>query len=484
MRRLAKLAAVFGLTIGLCACAGGRGETLIPVQVWLTTPDESRLLERQADLAMKAEPDKSEEAVDTPTIIVDESVTYQTIDGFGASLTDASAWLLAERMDAASRGELMKRLFAREEGIGISYLRLPMGASDFALDHYTYNDLPPGETDPELARFSVAHDEAYIIPMLQEALRLNPELKLMGSPWSAPAWMKTSGSLIGGSLKLEHYGTYADYFVKFVQAYEAAGLPIDAVTPQNEPHHVPADYPGMRMEAVDQTMFVKQALGPAMAAAGLKTKLVIWDHNWDEPYYPMTVLNDPEASRFVAGTAFHGYAGDVSGQSKVKEAHPDKDIYFTESSGGAWADDFGDNLKWDMQQLIIGATRNWARTVLKWNLALDELHGPHKGGCGDCRGVVTIDSSTGAFELNEEYYAFGHASKFVLPGARRIESNTLGSGSIENVAFRNPDGSLVLVALNSGDEEEAFAIRHAGRLLETSLPGGTAATYVWQGESE
>jgi glucosylceramidase len=483
MRRWAKAAAALALSLGLGACAGGTGKASLPVQVWLTTPDESKLLERQPDLALE-EAGEAEEADDEATIVIDDSIAYQTIDGFGASLTDASAWLLAEKLAPAQRELLMKRLFDREEGIGIAYLRLPMGASDFALEHYTYNDLPPGETDPELTRFSIGHDEAYIIPALLEARRINPDLKLMASPWSAPAWMKTSESLIGGSLKLEHYGTYADYFVEFVQAYEAAGLPIDAVTPQNEPHHVPGDYPGMRMEAVNQAEWIKQELGPAFADAGLTTKIVIWDHNWDETYYPMTVLNDPEAAKFVAGTAFHGYAGDVSSQSKVKDAFPDKDIYFTESSGGAWADDFGDNLKWDMQQLIIGATRNWARTVLKWNLALDESHGPNKGGCQDCRGVVTIDSGTGDFALNEEYYAFGHASKFVKPGAVRIESNTLGSGSIENVAFRNPGGSIVLVALNSGDEEKPFAIRYAGRMLETSLPAGAAATYVWGAEPE
>ena len=196
-----------------------------------------------------------------------------------------------------------------------------------------------GESDPKLQRFSVKHDEAYIIPTLLQARKINPNLKLIATPWSAPGWMKTSGSLIGGSLNNEYFGTYANYFVKFIQAYQAAGLPIDAVTPQNEPHNVPADYPGMRMEAPQQAEWIKRELGPALSKAGLQTKIVIWDHNWDEAYYPMTVLNDPEASRYIAGTAFHGYAGEVSNQSKVKEAYPEKDIYFTESSGGALGDE-------------------------------------------------------------------------------------------------------------------------------------------------
>ncbi|XEC94236.1 glycoside hydrolase family 30 beta sandwich domain-containing protein [Paenibacillus tarimensis] len=473
MNRILKLILTLCLFIILVAC-GRTEQEHVSVQLWLTTPDKSRLLERQPDLSFAPEESAGETTVD-----VDEAQTYQTMDGFGASMTDASAWLIANRLGPEKRNELMAKLFDRSEGIGISYLRVPMGASDFALDHYSYNDLPEGESDPELRRFSIEYDEAYIIPTLLHAREINPDLKLMGSPWSAPGWMKTSGSLIGGSLNIEHFGTYADYFVKFIKAYDAAGLPIDAVTPQNEPHHVPADYPGMRMDALQQAEWIKNGLGPALAEAGLETKIVIWDHNWDETYYPLTVLNDPEASRYIAGTAFHGYAGEVSGQSKVKEAHSEKDIYFTESSGGAWSTNFGDNLKWDMQNLIIGATRHWARTVLKWNLALDENGGPHKGGCQDCRGVVTIDSATGEFILNEEYYAFGHASKFVIPGARRIESTALEAGGIENVAFQNPDGSIVLVALNSADSVKAFIVRWKGESFRTSLPAGAAATYVW-----
>lgn len=473
MRKHVKLILVICLAFGLAACAR-TGEEQVTVQVWLTTPDKSRLLERQDDLSFGPGGSEGETSVD-----VDEAQVYQTMDGFGASMTDASAWLIANRLAPERRDELMEKLFDHNEGIGLSYMRVTMGASDFSLNHYSYNDLPAGESDPELQRFSIEHDKAYIIPTLLHARKINPDLKLMGSPWSAPGWMKTSGSLIGGSLNNEYYRTYADYFVKFIQAYEAAGLPVDAVTPQNEPHHVPANYPGMRMEAVQQTEWIKNDLGPTLAKAGLDTKIVIWDHNWDESYYPMTVLNDPEASRYIAGTGFHGYAGEVSSQSKVKEAQPDKDIYFTESSGGAWASNFGDNLKWDMQNLIIGATRHWARTVLKWNLALDENGGPHTGGCEDCRGVVTIDSATGAFTLNEEYYAFGHASKFVKAGARRIESTALEPGSIENVTFQNPDGTIVLVALNSADAEKTFVVRWNGQSFRTTLPAGAAATYVW-----
>nr|WP_306812947.1 S-layer homology domain-containing protein [Paenibacillus soyae] len=419
-------------------------------------------------------------------ISVDERETFQTIEGFGASMTDSSAWLIDNKLTAPQRNELMSRLFSREDGIGISYIRVPMGSSDFALGNYTYNDMPQGETDPSLNSFSIAHDKDYIIPLLQQAKLLNPDLKLMGTPWSAPAWMKTNGSLMQGKLKPEYYGVYAEYFRKFIEAYEAEGLPIHAITLQNEPHFEPSGYPGMRMEPSEQIALAKE-LGPLLAEEELNTKIVVWDHNWDEPQYPIQVLNDEEARTYIAGSAFHGYAGSVDAQQQVHDAHPDKEIYFTESSGGEFAPNFGDNLKWDVQNLIIGATRYWAKTSLKWNLALDQNHGPQNGGCHDCRGFVTINVDDIAPEntevtFNEEYYAFGHASKFVVPGAVRIDSNTLGAGSIENVAFKNPDGSKVVVALNSGADAETFKLRWGSQSFSYTLPAGAVATFKWSGE--
>lgn len=456
----------------LSACRDSDAETR--VDIWLTMPDKSRLLEQVESVSFRSgKPEHSE------VIQVDDAIRYQQMDGFGAALTDSSAWLLANALDDERRDKLMKLLFDREEGIGFSYLRLPMGASDFALQRYTYDDMPQGETDPELEHFSIEHDRQYIIPLLKQALSLNPDLKIMASPWSPPGWMKTSDSLVGGSLKPEAYEPFARYFVKFIQAYEAEGIPIDAVTLQNEPHHVPSDYPGMRMEAWEQALLIKEYLGPAFEENGIGTKIVIWDHNWDEYYYPLSVLGDADANPYIAGTAFHGYAGDVSSQSRVKEAYPDKDIYFTESSGGEWSTDFGSNLKWDLQNLIIGSTRHWAKTVLKWNLALDEQHGPYLGGCRDCRGIVTIDRQTGDVVLNEEYYAFGHASKFVKPGAFRMESASSGSGDIETVAFINPDDSLVLIALNASEDMKEIQVSWRDQSFATSLQAGAAATMVW-----
>ncbi|WP_424769302.1 glycoside hydrolase family 30 protein [Paenibacillus sp. sgz302251] len=482
MGKLTKIAVMVSLLIALTSCTGlfneAPQEEWGQVKVWVTTADQSKLLQPEEDITFTFD----DESHDT-TITIDEEVKYQQMDGFGAAMTDSSAWLIANKLKPEQQDELMKKLFDHDLGIGISYLRLPMGASDFALSMYTYNDVPEGQRDPELQQFSVEHDKTYIIPTLVQAREINPELKLMASPWSAPAWMKTSESLIGGSLKREYYQAYANYFTKFIQAYEKEGLPIDAVTPQNEPHHEPADYPGMRMEAMDQAEFIKNNLGPAFEENGLNTKIVIWDHNWDEPNYPIAVLNDAEAKPYIAGSAFHGYAGDVQNQSKVHDKHPDHAIYFTESSGGEWATDFGGNLKWDMQNLVIGASRNWARTVLKWNLALDENHGPTNGGCQDCRGIITIDQ-TGNVTFNEEYYAFGHASKFVKPGAHRIDSNTFGNGNIENVAFKNPDGTKVMVAINSASEEKKFKVRWGEKSFLYKLPPGAAASFVWSGTPE
>jgi glucosylceramidase len=446
------------------------------VSVWLTTGDQSKLLNREGDIGFT----KKSEAQQELTITVDKDKKYQEIDGFGASLTDSSAWLIQNKLNEEQRKQLMNALFDHRDGIGISYLRLPMGSSDFALSNYTYNDLPEGQTDQEMKQFSIAHDKEYIIPTLQQALEINPKLKVMGSPWSPPAWMKTSGSLIKGKLKEDSYGAYANYFVQFIKAYEAEGLPVDAITVQNEPHHEPESYPGMIMEAKEQADFIKNHLGPSFQENDIPTKIIAWDHNWDEYYYPIEVLDDPEANQYIAGTAFHGYAGDVFNQQYVYDEHPDKDIYFTESSGGEWASNFADNLQWDVQTLIIGATKNWAKTVLKWNLALDETNGPTNGGCQDCRGIVTIDQQTGEVTYNEEYYSFGHASKFVFPGAHRIESSLSGAGLLSHVAFQNPDGSIALIVLNTSWDQKSFSVQSGEKTFSHTIPAGAVATYVWK----
>ena len=411
------------------------------------------------------------------TIEVEASRRYQQIDGFGASLTDSSAWLLSKLGDA-QRKELLVELFHPAKGIALSILRQPMGASDFALEDYSYDDLSPGQKDPELKRFSIDHDRAYLIPILHEALALNPNLKIMASPWSAPGWMKTSDSLIKGTLLPSSYEPLSQYFVKYVKAYEAAGVPIYAVTMQNEPLYVPADYPGMRMTANEQRQFLAEYLGPAFREAGITAKVLVFDHNWDLIDYAMSVLSDPKAAGFSAGTAVHCYGGSVTAQSELHSRFPEKGLWLTECSGGDWQKG---KLLDSQVRLIIEAIRNWAKSVVLWNLALDQDHQPHLGGCGDCRGVVKIDRTVSPPKITPtvDFTALAHASKFVAPGAYRIESNTWEQGNLEDVAFQNPDGSIVLVVLNSSSAPIAFNIGWKGQYASCKLEAAAVATFVW-----
>ena len=444
------------------------------VEVTLTTGDRAKLLSREPDVEFA-------DSVPKGLAIIDIDVTqrYQTMVGFGAALSDASAWLIQHKLTQSRRDSLLEELFGREPGIGFSFVRIDMGSSDFSLRHYSYDDAPPGGVDSTLANFSIAADRDETLPILKRALTINPRLTLMASPWSAPAWMKTSGSLIKGTLRPEAYPLYAQYFRKFIDAYAAEGVPIHLISLQNEPHFEPDNYPGMRLKPADRARLVRQYFGPLFERSSIKTQILDWDHNWDEPNSPLAVLADSGARRYLAGVAWHCYGGDVSAQSVVHDKYPEKDAYFTECSGGEWAPKFADNLVWNVRTLIIGATRNWARGVLMWNLALDEKHGPHTGGCADCRGVVTINSTDGSIVRNEEYYAFAHASRFVRPGAQRIWSSS-GVEGIESVAFQNAgDRSVALVVVNTNAQEKTFAVRVAGRAFSYTLPAGAVATFRW-----
>ncbi len=444
------------------------------VDVWVTTGDKSQLLKQQTDILFQS----GSGTGGTPISVV-PSTTYQTISGFGAAMTDSSAWLFQNELTTAQRDKLMRQMFSPSSGIGLNYLRVPMGASDFtASGYYSYNDNPVGGTDEFQTQFSIAHDQAYIIPRLQQALALNPDLKLMGSPWSAPGWMKTNGSLVGSgaSLKTQWEASYALYLKKFIDAYEAEGLPIDTLSLQNEPLHT-TNYPTMSMSATQQTNIIKNNLGPMFAAEGITTKILAYDHNWDNTAYPLQVLNDPVANQYVAGTAFHAYAGTVRAQTTVHNAHPDKDIYFTEITGGDWATNFGDNLVWNFQNILNGSVRNWSKTALLWNLALDQNDGPHLNGCGNCRGVVTINTADGAVTFNEEFYALGQVTKAVQPNAVRVASTF--SSVVDNVAYTNPDGSQVLVATNTSAATTTIRVVHNGKHFSYQIPGRSVATFLW-----
>jgi glucosylceramidase len=415
------------------------------------------------------------------TIVVDPSTSYQTMDGFGASLTDSSAWLISNKLSVTQRNWLMQLLFSPSSGIGLDLLRQPMGASDFsASGNYSYDDMPAGQTDPSLLRFSIAHDTQYIIPLLLQAQSYNSNLKIHALPWSPPAWMKTSGSMNGGQINPSAAAPLANYFVKFIQAYQAYGLPIYAVSAQNEPENANTSYPTAQVQASDEANFIADYLGPALVANSLNTKIFGYEHNWSDTTYPTTLLANSAAYPYLAGTSFHCYGGNPTAQSTVKNAYPGKDIWFTECTGSGNSA-FGNDLKWEASNLLIGATRNWARGITLWNLALDQNHGPGNGGCANCRGLVTIDTSVSPATItaNAEFYVLAHLARFVMPGAVRIYSNTFGSGSVEDVAFRNPDGSSVLFVLNGSNASQTFTTYWQGGNFNYQLPASSVVTFNW-----
>jgi glucosylceramidase len=326
-----------------------------------------------------------------------------------------------------------------------------------------------------LTQFSLAPDMTHLIPVLKSILLINPNVKIMGSPWSPPVWMKDNNSTIGGSLKPQYYPVYAQYFVKYIQKMKEQGITIDAITPQNEPLH-PGNNPSMYMTATQQADFIKNHLGPAFQSANISTKIIIYDHNCDKPEYPIAVLNDANAKQYITGSAFHLYAGNISALSTVRNAHPDKDLYFTEQYTASTGSFDGD-LKWHLKNVIIGSMRNWSKTALEWNLANNPSFGPHTpGGCTTCKGAITIESSSN-FIRNVGYYIIAHASKFVPSSSVRIGSTL--TGNLQNVCFKTPEGKTVLIVLNDGATNEIFNIKHNSKWITTSLEAGSVATYIW-----
>jgi glucosylceramidase len=470
------------LAFSLAACGGGNQRALFTptgpnAQVVLTTGDQAMLLQPGPTVAFGTGGSQS-----SPVITVNEATQYQMMDGFGASLTDSSAWVIWNDLDSSQQAALMQQLFSPTAGIGLNFLRQPMGATDFAVNgNYSYDDVPAGQTDPQLVDFSIAHDTTYIIPLLQRALAINPAAKVVALPWSPPAWMKVSGTMNGGNVNTVYFPSLSQYFVLYLQAYQQAGVPIYAISVQNEPLNSTSSYPSEYLAASDESDFIANYLGPALNNAGLgAVKILAYEHNWDNTDYPESVLAS-SAFPYVAGSSFHCYNGDVSAQLAVKTAYPGKDIWFTECSGTVGSNFAGD-LVWNSENLLIGATRNWARSISLWNLALDQNSGPTNGGCLNCRGVVTVDprTSPATITYNVEYYVLGHLAKFVVPGAHRIDSNTFNANGIEDVAFQNPDGSVVLFALNSGSAPETFSVSWKDSYFNYTLPAQSVATFEWK----
>ena len=440
------------------------------VDFWLTKSDESVKLEKQTGiLAFR-------NFINSYTNIeVDDSQTFQTVDGFGFTLTGGSAQVI-NSLNASKKQELLQELFGvNENSISISYLRVSIGASDLDASVFSYDDVPEGQTDINLAQFSLAPDMTNLIPLLKEILAINPNIKILGSPWSPPVWMKDNNSSIGGSLQPKYYGVYAQYFVKYIQKMKEQGINVDAITVQNEPLH-PGNNPSLLMLAPQQADFIKNHLGPAFQTASITTKIIIYDHNCDKPEYPISILNDPEAKQYIAGSAFHLYAGDISALLTVHFAHPDKDLYFTEQYTPSTGNFSGD-LKWHLKNVVIGSMRNYSKTALEWNLANDGAFGPHTpGGCTTCKGAVTINNNA-SYAHNVGYYIIGHAAKFVPNGSVRITSNL--TGNLNNVAFKTPTGKKVLIVENDGNSAAQFNIKYNGKWITTSLEGGSVGTYIW-----
>ncbi|HEY4292683.1 glycoside hydrolase family 30 protein [Luteibacter sp.] len=445
------------------------------VEVWLSTADHRQKLAAQPGIVMSARGKTSAD------ITIDLDAKYQTITGFGAAMTDASAWLIRNRLTESQRQALFRELYGPPPNLNFNMMRLTIGASDFSLNLYTLDDIPFGESDPQLRYFNVAPNLQDLIPTVRDILAINPGLLIVASSWSAPAWMKDSQNLIGGELLEEHEEAYADYLIKYLDTYRGHGIPIYALTLQNEPGYSPISYPGMLMGPETRARIIANYLGPKLAKRRSRTRILDWDHNWSHPEQPLAVLASSAAARYVDGVAWHCYEGSQHAQGRVHRDHPDKDTFITECSGGDWPLSVNGELLWFARNLLVTGTRQWARGVIYWNLALDETHGPHFGGCTLCNGVITIDSGTGAITRTDEYYALAHFSRFVLPGAARVQStDTDADKGIANVAFENAtDGSVVLVMVNIRKSARTVAVDQGQFHFEYLMPPESVATFVW-----
>ncbi len=464
--------------LGIASGAGIAAAQTAPVQLWITTSDDAGVvkgLERQPDIAFAAEGQSA-----AATIDVDDSKTFQTMEGGGASFTDGAAWLINEKLSPVQREEVMRRLFDPKEGIGISFLRNPMGSSDLTRKWYTYDDDESDKTDASLPHFSIDHDRADVLPLTKWARQLNPELTLMMNPWSPPPWMKSSGSLVAGGVLPEYYAHHVNYFVKTIQAYEAAGVHIDYVTLNNEPTCCTSiNYPSVRMITSDDMItMLKNYWFPAFQANHLTTKILLLDFNWNSVALLEPLLQDPAIrnSPYVGGVAWHGYGGDVTVQSTIHDRYG-MDAFLTERAGHAGG---SKSQKADFE-MMVGVLRNWGKAIVRWPVATDENFGPHVGGCAGCAGLVTVhtdDAYAGQVDYGIQYYTLGHLTKFVRKGAYRIDSTA--NSDILNVAFKNPDGSLVLLAYNDTDSPQSFRVRWHKHAFDYTLPVNTSVTFVWQ----
>ncbi len=457
MLRIVALSMLLGLSAGSVPADDS-------VQVVMSCQDGSKSLSVEKPLHFgRAKKTKD------PVIEVDLAKTGQSILGLGASLEHATCENLS-KLSAEQREQVIDKLVNPETGIGMNLMRVCIGAPDFIDEpYYSYDDLPDGETDPELAKFSIEKDRAYVLPAVKIALNKNPNLLIFASPWSPPAWMKTSGKLGTGRLKPECYPAFARYLLKFIEAYEAEGVPIYAITVQNEPDMSDPDYPTTLWNGGEQRDFIRDHLGPLFKQHGVKTLIWCWDHNWNKLEFPRAVLSDPQAAQYVDGTGFHLYEGKVAAQSAFKEEFPDKHIYFTEGSV------FRASGAVRLTQIL----RNWSRSYNAWVIMLDQHQKPNRGP-HDASATCIERMDDGSVRYNFDYYMYGQFMKFIQRGALRVESSLPEIRTFSHVAFVNPDGGVVLVAANAGRDVQPFAVKCGESMFRTELPAGSVATYSWQ----
>ncbi|GIG02636.1 RICIN domain-containing protein [Catellatospora citrea] len=472
---------VTGSVIAPSAYAAGES-----VSVWLTTTSDSggrtvtRGLQQQVNINFGPAGGSANH-----TITVNEGTTYQQFEGGGASITDTTAYLLrGGPISAATRDQVMSKLFSPTDGIGLSFVRNPIGASDLSRPGHVSLD----DTCCNLNDFGSNGYDTNVRLLTQQAKNLNPALRVKGVPWSAPGWMKDNGRMDQmGWLKAEYYPMYAQYLVKYIQSYQAIGVPVNYISVQNEPNCCQSgnptamNYPGMSWNTSGLIEFTKNHVYPAFRAAGITTKVLIHDWNYGD-YTSMSagtladtgIRNDP----LFGGIAWHGYFGDPAVGTQVHNQYPAVKQFSTEHSGGTW---IGNQHNEDMAD-IVNYTRNWSGSLVKWSLALNQFMGPHNGGCDVCTGLITVQeggSRAGQVDYTIEYYTTGHLTKFVKPGAFRIDSTA--NGTVQNVAWKNPDGSKALIAHNGGTSAQSVRVNWGNQSFVYTLPARTTATFTWSG---
>jgi glucosylceramidase len=438
-------------------------------EITVLVTDEKRRFEPAPALAWRQSPRQKPSA---QIIALNPEKKFQSILGFGAAFTDASCYMF-NQLSADARERLFRELFHTSE-MGLNLCRTCIGASDYSTELYSFDE---GEPDPELKRFSIDHDRPYVLPSLRQARKVNPDLFLFSTPWSPPGWMKANGSMLGGSMRKKYFASYAQYFLKFLQAFAAEGVSIQAITSQNE---VDTDQDG-RMPAClwgqeYEIEFVRDHLGPLLRASGIPAKIWLLDHNYNLWGRVISELDDPGVRKYANAVAWHGYAGGASMMSKVHYAHPDAEMHWTEGGPDYTSPDYAtDWSKWG--HTFTEALRNWCQSLTGWNLALDEKGGPNIGPF-PCGGLVTIHSQTKEITRSGQYWAFAHFSRLIRRGASRFDSQGMVP-AVDHLACENPDGQRVLVITNAGAARPAV-LQMGAMTADLTLASNSVTTLAWK----